>query len=200
LSPWQFHICKQPTNRYVRKGILNLRILASVLYEMFRKRLNHSLPTVLTHQQQLEEQMKTKKTDGKHDDNMDILSSISKKQGQNAADSKNSAVGKGILGGILKAIGADTTPGYESFQHGSIEFKLLRPRLNHYETMSGLHMMLMSTESIANIDSMITDWAHEMIPAVNTWMNQLVEHVVQEHYARRVAAMQSPRPNPNTVS
>lgn len=176
---------------------MNLRILASVLYEMTRKRLNHSLPNVMTHQQQLQEQMKMKTSGNNNDDSMDILSSISQKHDGSAVNPKHANVGKGMLGGILKAIGVDTTPGYEDFHQGSIEFKLLRPRLNHYETMNSLHMMLMSTQSIANIDQLMNDWAHEMLPSLNTWMNDLVVHVVQQHYARRVAAMQSPRPNPN---
>ena len=198
LSPWHYHISKQPANRYVRKGIFNLRVLASAMYEMFRTRLNSNLPVVLTHQEQYQEQMKMKKSmDGTHNDNLNILSTISEKQHGRSDGSKHVDEKKGVIGGILKVLGvADTTPGYEDFHQGSIEFKLLRPRTSHYETMTGLHMMLLSTQSLQHIESMITEWANDILPDLNSWINDLVLHVIQQQYARNaLAENQSPRPN-----
>ena len=188
----------------MRKAIINLRILASVLYEMIRKNMNHQLPIVLSHQQQLQEHQKLKKdstTSGKESANnsTDIMESISLKHEENSKTTIQENIKKGIVGGLLKVLGvADTTPGYEDFQQGSLEFQLLRPRQSSYETMTALHMLLYSSQSLSNIHSYISDWAHEMLPQLNIWVNNIVAYVLQQQYQRRIAALQSPRPtNPS---
>jgi hypothetical protein len=107
-------------------------------------------------------------------------------------DGKQAEVDKGIFGAFLRMTGfADTTPGHEDFQAGSMEYALLAPRLTPYETLPETMKFLVARGQLqpsVAVSELFDAWIEEVAPLVRDWLDDIVAHVLQaylqKHYKR----------------
>lgn len=144
LTPWHSKLCDPPVNQKVRRSTKNLRIVASLFYQLAR-RLNPLLPTredVLLHHQQQQQHRplpltdhhspgnQPNTTDHKNDgeDSNRGVGAEGDGEGEDKGASKRPTVHPVVLR-LLRWTGfADTTPGFEAFAEDSLEHVLLAPR------------------------------------------------------------------------
>lgn len=79
--------------------------------------------------------------------------------------SSDSVVAKGVFGAFLRMTGfADTTPGFEDFQEGSVECALLAPRFSDYDTLTETMKYLLPhgvLQPSPMVSDMLESWVHQ---------------------------------------
>jgi hypothetical protein len=195
LTPWHTQVSKPPQNRHTRRVTANLRTLASLCYALAR-RLNPALPTREDVLAKVQVQTAVASAAATADGS-DVASAAAAASadaataatataaGASKAAAATAAGGKGMFGALLKLTGfADTTPGHEDFQAGSVEYALLAPRFSPYETLEETMKLLLPRGQVfpsTAVHDVLDGWLEELAPVVRQWLDAVTTHVLQAH-------------------
>lgn len=223
LSPWHHKVCRQPVNRNVRRAVSNLRLMATILYRLARK-LNPLLPvpqppTIVNNNRAAAVDTITpgKAAAGTiasgNNSSVTKLPAISMKNNasettnteeakEETKDEENKAKAppkapKGVVASLLKVVGlADTTPGFEDFKKGTLEFQLLNEPARYYDDTDFLFRFLLpdTTFVAPNLHTMLEDLLEESLPLLREWFDKLMTHILHAVIAKRTKQQQVQKP------
>eukprot|EP01039_Chlorochromonas_danica_P004287 gene4287-4707_t len=206
LGPWHRAICAPPTNRHVRRVVMNLRVVATLLYLLVQSLSDGQLPQLPTTAASMVAPSDPSPTPPSAPTPLELSSkqtvhdiSFSRgrlfrrehsrkrmeeqekgKEEKESEGAKSSAEPSGLLKQVLKVVGfADSTPGQEVFSQDSVEFTLLQPSMQAYCSLDHLHRLLLPASMISPLEAVYIEWIDELKTPLNNWIQALLTHVVR---------------------
>lgn len=205
LGPWHHAICAPPANRHVRRVVMNLRVVATLLYLLVQSLSDGQLPQLPTTAASMVApsdlspippsaptplELSSKQT--VHDISFSrgrlFRRELSKKRieeqekgkEERESEARSSPEPSGLLKQVLKVVGfADSSPGQEVFSQDSVEFTLLQPSMQPYCSLDHLHRLLLPASMISPLEPVYKEWIDELKTPLNNWIQALLTHVVR---------------------